>query len=101
MPSPLHALKVEPYPCGCGRTWGCVEVYTTLAGLPFLLEARLTNHPDHELAKSDLTTKQKAFALRGLAQNGDDLALELFDFQARRLASMSPIWRWHSTRSTW
>ena len=67
MPSPLHALKVEPYPCGCGRTWGCVEVYTTLAGLPFLLEARLTNHPDHELAKSDLTTKQKAFALRGLA----------------------------------
>ena len=21
-------------PCGCGRTWGCVEMYTTLAGLP-------------------------------------------------------------------
>ena len=23
----------KPYPCGCGRTWGCVELYTTLAGL--------------------------------------------------------------------
>src|SRR5437588_2088912 len=37
MPAPLHLLKTQPYPCGCGRTWGCFEVYTTLSGLPHLL----------------------------------------------------------------
>jgi len=26
MPAPLHLLNVKPYPCGCGRTWGCFEV---------------------------------------------------------------------------
>src|SRR5262249_36749389 len=23
MPAPLHLLQARPYPCGCGRTWGC------------------------------------------------------------------------------
>lgn len=85
MPSPLHLLGVKPYPCGCGRTWGCVEVYTTISGLPYLLEERLPNHPEHELARSDQPAKSKALALRGLAQKGDALALEIFDFQARAL----------------
>ena len=31
------------------------------------------------------SAKERAFALRGLAQTGDPLALELFDFQARAL----------------
>src|SRR5215211_6257842 len=40
MPAPLHLLdNVAPYPCGCTRTWGCVEVYTTISGLPYLLSA--------------------------------------------------------------
>ena len=85
MPSPLHELNARPYPCGCGRTWGCVEVYTTLSGIPHLLAEKLAEHPDHDLAKSSLPPKEKAFALRGLAQKGDALALELFDFQARAL----------------
>lgn len=85
MPAMLHLLGVEPYPCGCGRTWGCVEVYTTLSGLPHLLAEALPRHPDHPLAHSSRTPKEKAMALRGLAQNGDALALELFDFQARAL----------------
>ena len=85
MPVPLHELNVRPYPCGCGRTWGCVEVYTTLAGLPYLLAERLPAYPDHVLAKSDLPPKEQAFALRGLAQKGDPLAVELFDLQARAL----------------
>jgi glucokinase len=84
MPAPLHLLDhVDPFPCGCGRTWGCVEVYTTLSGLTHLLEDRLPRYPDHELAKSTLPMKERAFSLRGLAQKGDALALELFDFQAR------------------
>jgi len=86
MPAPLHLMgDTRPYPCGCGRTWGCVEVYTTLSGLPHLLAERLPRFPDHALARSDAPAKQQAFALRGLAQKGDPLALEIFDFQARAL----------------
>ena len=85
MPAPLHLLGAKPYRCGCGRDWGCVEVYTTLSGLPYLLEATLPKYPNHELATSPLDAKHRAFALRGLAQKGDALALEIFDFQARAL----------------
>lgn len=85
MPAPLHLLGVAPYTCGCGRTWGCVEMYTTLAGLPLLLAERLERYPDHALATSTATLKQRAFALRDLAQQEDPLALEIFDFQARAL----------------
>jgi len=85
MPAPLHLLDVPPHPCGCGRTWGCVEVYTTLSGLAFLLERQLAQHPGHPLATSAQTMKERAFSLRGLAQKGDALALEIFDFQARAL----------------
>lgn len=85
MPAPLHLLGARPYRCGCGREWGCVEVYTTLSGLPHLLADKLADYPDHELARSPLDMKHRAFALRGLAQDGDALALELFDFQARAL----------------
>jgi glucokinase len=85
MPAPLHLLGTPAYPCGCGRTWGCVEVYTSLSGLPHLLADRLAAHPEHPLASSPLPMKQRAFALRGLAQHGDPLAIELFEFQARAL----------------
>lgn len=85
MPAPLQLLGVQPYPCGCGRTWGCVEVYTTLSGLPYLLAEKLAQQPDHPLASSPLGPKERALALRGLAQKGDPLALDLFDFQARAL----------------
>ncbi len=85
MPAPLHLLNAQAYPCGCGRDWGCVEVYTTLSGIPHLLAEKLKAYPDHELAKSPASPKEKAFALRGLAQKGDRLAIELFDFQARAM----------------
>lgn len=85
MPTPLHLVGSRPYRCGCGRDWGCVEVYTTLSGLPYLLEEKLADYPDHELARSSAPIKQRAFALRGLAQDGDELALGIFDFQARVL----------------
>ncbi len=85
MPAALHELGAKPYPCGCGRTWGCIEVYTTLSGLPHLLADRLAQRPDHELARSPLGPRERAFALRGLAQKGDRLAVEIFDFQARAL----------------
>ena len=85
MPAPLHLLGTKAYPCGCGRTWGCIEVYTCLAGLPYLLAEKLERYPEHDLAKSTLSMKERAFSLRGLAQKGDPLAVEIFDFQAKAL----------------
>lgn len=85
MPAALHELQMRPYPCGCGRTWGCIEVYTTLSGLPFLLAEKLAAYPEHELAHSTLSMRERAFTLRGLAQQGDRLANEIFDIQARAL----------------
>jgi len=85
MPALLHLLDAKPYPCGCGRTWGCIEMYTCLAGLPYLLADKLEKYPDHELAKTTLSMKERAFSLRGLAQKGDQLATELFDFQAKAM----------------
>jgi glucokinase len=81
----LHLLGAKPYRCGCGRDWGCVEVYTTLSGLPYLLSERLADYPDHELARSTVDMRDRVLALRGLAQKGDELALSIFDFQARAL----------------
>lgn len=83
VPAPLHLLDIKPYPCGCGKNWGCVEVYTTISGLPYLLAEKLEKYPDHPLAKSDAPIKEKVLSLRGLAQKGDALALEIFDFQAK------------------
>lgn len=85
MPAPLHLLGTRAYPCGCGRTWGCVEAYTTISGLPHLLEDFLKKHPAHPLATSTAPAKEKVLSLRGLAQKGDPLATEIFDFQARAL----------------
>jgi predicted NBD/HSP70 family sugar kinase len=86
MPVPLHLLGLggsKPFTCGCGRDWGCVEAYTTISGLGQLLAEKIKKHPDHELAKSTATTKEKVLSLRSRAQKGDALALEIFDFQAR------------------
>ncbi len=85
MPAPLHLLGAKPYPCGCGKDWGCFEVYTTISGLPYLLAEKLEKYPDHPLAKSNAPVKEKVLALRGLAQHGDPLASEIFDFQARAM----------------
>jgi len=86
MPVPLQLLDLthtKPLPCGCDRDWGCVEAYTTISGLGLLLAGFLRKYPGHELATSTDSTKEKALSLRGRAQKGDPLALEIFDFQAR------------------
>jgi predicted NBD/HSP70 family sugar kinase len=85
MPAPLQLLGLtgKPFPCGCGRDWGCIEAYTTISGLPYLLAEKLLKCPDHELAKSNAPIKEKVLSLRSRAQKGDALAVEIFDFQAR------------------
>ena len=90
MPIPRHLLghgldEVPAFRCGCGRDWGCIEAYSTISGLPQFLEFFLPKHPDHPLATSTETPKNKGLSLRGLAQKGDALALEIFDIQAKAL----------------
>jgi glucokinase len=85
MPAPLQLLGVKPFPCGCGRDWGCFEAYTTISGLPYLLAEKLAKYPNHELATASGTPKEKVLSLRSRAQKGDPLSLEIFDFQARAL----------------
>ena len=86
VPAVLHMLGNPPvYQCGCGKGWGCVEAYTTISGLPQLLRDTLKRYPDHPLAQSDEPEKKKVLALRDLAQEGDALALDIFDFQAKAL----------------
>jgi predicted NBD/HSP70 family sugar kinase len=85
MPAPLHLLGLPPFVCGCGRTWGCFEAYTTISGLPQYLDYLLPKYPDHELAHSAAPAKEKALSLRTRAQKGDELALEIFDYQAKAL----------------
>ena len=86
MPAPLHLLGgIKAFPCGCGRKWGCVEVYTCLAGLGYLLADRLPAYPGHPLATSTEPERKKVLSLRTLAQQGDPLAVDLFDFQAKAM----------------
>jgi predicted NBD/HSP70 family sugar kinase len=81
-PAPCHLLGLPPFKCGCGREWGCFETYTSISGLPQMMEHILPKYPDHELAKSEDPPKTKALSLRTRAQHGDELALEIFDIQA-------------------
>ena len=83
--APLQLLGVEAIPCGCGRTWGCYEMYTSLAGLPALLDRAIGRYPGHVLEDPSLGKKERVMKLRGLAQEGDALALELFDLQAKAM----------------
>jgi glucokinase len=87
MAAPLHLFGLDSrvIPCGCGKDWGCVEPYTTIAGLPHLLAEKLKKFPGHELAQSAVPVKEKVLSLRSRAQKGDALALEIFDFQARAM----------------
>jgi len=90
MPVPLHYLgegldDVKPFSCGCGRTWGCIEAYSSLSGLPQYIECFLPQFPDHPFHTSTDSMKSNAFALRALAQDGDELALKIFDTQAKAL----------------
>jgi glucokinase len=86
MPAILQRLGgMKALKCGCGRDWGCIEPYTTISGLPQLLEEFLPKHPTHPFHTSPAPIKEKAFSLRTLAQKGDPLAVDIFNFQAKAL----------------
>ena len=75
--SPTHAAAAEP-----GDVSRCTQLSPGC-----LISSRIGSSDirNTELAASPATLRQKALALRGLAQKGDPLAVEIFDFQARAL----------------
>jgi glucokinase len=85
MPAPIHLLGLPPFNCGCGRTWGCFEGYTTISGLPQYVDFLSPKYSSHELISSPESAKVKVLSLRERAQRGDPLALEIFDYQAKAL----------------
>ena len=86
MPAILQLLDgMKPLRCGCGRDWGCIEPYTTISGLPQLLQEFLPKHPTHPFHTSAAPLKEKVLSLRTLAQQGDPLAVDIFNFQAKAL----------------
>jgi len=75
-----HAILIpEGRPCGCGRN-GCLETYTSATGIRRTALEMLESTPDYNgaLAKvkpEELTSKMVGDA----AQNGDPLALKVFE----------------------
>ncbi len=70
-----------------GHATSTVESAVSLTALTHQLAYRLSldEWKDHPLQKEAGTVKDKAKKLRGFADNGDELALQLFDDQARAL----------------
>ncbi len=71
--------------CNCGRLGDLESVCSLTALEKTLLPAYLPQYPNHDLGKlGDL--RKAARLVRGLAEKGDPLALQLFEAQARALA---------------
>jgi predicted NBD/HSP70 family sugar kinase len=80
----------QPVPlCNCGQR-GDVESYASLTGIRNnLLPYWLTRFPSHELNSVD--PDRAARSVRGLGERGDELALKIFEQQARALGTLFTI----------
>ena len=80
----------QPMPsCNCGYM-GDAESFASLTGITRnLLPYWLTRFPDHELAS--LPIDKAAKAVRGYAQNGDKMALEIFRQQAMAIGRVFSV----------
>ena len=68
--------------CTCGQE-GCVEAWVSLMALRrrLGLELEKKKWADHVLHEDDAPISEKAFRLRDLAQDGDELSIEIFKQQ--------------------
>ena len=86
MPAPLHLLDAQAVPVRLRTHVGVRRgVHRRCPGCPILLAERWNGIRNTSSRARRSAPKERALALRGLAQKGDALALELFDFQARAL----------------
>ncbi|MET7397133.1 ROK family protein [Dactylosporangium sp. NPDC005572] len=90
---PMHGLLEEGQPlpsCGCGFL-GDVESVSSLTGIVRnLLPYWLTRYPDHPLHRAD-SLKAAAKQVRSFAEQGDELALKIFEQQAMGLGRLFTI----------
>jgi glucokinase len=70
--------------CNCGRVGDLESLCSLTAIEKTLLPYFLTRHPDHALAKVG-NAHQAAKLVRGLAENGDQMCVEIFRVQARAM----------------
>ncbi len=68
--------------CGCGRR-GCLETYASATGIVRTAEEWLTNASVSSSLRNNTIITAKGIAVA--AENGDELALEIFDFTAKIL----------------
>ncbi len=68
--------------CSCGLT-GCVEAWVSLVALRRRLSLELAKPEwaDHPLNSAEIPVEEKAFKLRGFAEKGDALAVQIFKQQ--------------------
>jgi predicted NBD/HSP70 family sugar kinase len=80
----------QPLPsCNCGND-GDAESFASLTGIKRnLLPYWLTRFPDHELASLPIDVAAKA--VRGLAEKGDQMALEIFRQQAMAIGRVFSV----------
>ncbi len=69
--------------CGCGRK-GCVERYSSATGIVITAEEWLTDRKDESILRSH-SGKLTAKAINDAAEQGDALALEIFEYTGRIL----------------
>jgi predicted NBD/HSP70 family sugar kinase len=89
---PMHGLLAEDQPlpvCNCGFV-GDAESVASLTGIvKNLLPYWLTRYPDHPLAA--LPIGEAGRKVRGLGEDGDELALAVFEQQAAALGRLFTI----------
>lgn len=71
-------------PCGCGRR-GCLETYTSATGVARTAREMLETHREDSLLRKLDPKKITSYDVFKAAEQGDKLALEIFDFTGRIL----------------
>lgn len=71
-------------PCGCGRR-GCLETYTSATGVARTAREMLETHREDSLLRKLDPEKITSYDVFKAAEQGDKLALEIFDFTGRIL----------------
>ena len=71
-------------PCGCGRR-GCLETYTSATGVARTAREMLETHREDSLLRKLDPEKITSYDVFKAAEQGDKLALEIFDFTGQIL----------------
>jgi glucokinase len=90
---PMHGLLEEGQPlphCNCGFDGDAESVASLTAIENNLLPYWLTRYPDHELARAESLAKA-AKLVRAYGENGDPMALALFEQQAKAVGRLFTI----------